>query len=161
MRNRLFYGVRIDYCQDNTFYCAPDDSFSGRGWNIPFEHDESVRSLSLMRIALRNPGHGAGIQSAAIQRDGRSPPTIVGIHDGLHIPILIVLDSGRDHAQTLGFAVEALVVDENRTESIDGPQGAIPMMDSLCSCMGKATAIAVAWSSVRIPYKDCPSFRQR
>lgn len=90
-----------------------------------------------------------------------SSPTIIHIHDCLDIPILIVLNSGRDHTKNLRIAVEALVVDENRTEFIDGPQGAIPMVDSLCSCMGKATAIAVAWSSVRIPYKDCPRFHQR
>ena len=37
--------VRIDYRQDCTFYCSPDNSFSGRGWNSLFEYDESVRSL--------------------------------------------------------------------------------------------------------------------
>ena len=50
-----FKGVRIDYRQDDTFYCVPDDSFYGRGWKTLFEHDESIRSLPLMRIALRNP----------------------------------------------------------------------------------------------------------
>jgi len=39
--------VRIDYCQDATFYCFPDDSFSGEDWKSSFEYDESVRSLPL------------------------------------------------------------------------------------------------------------------
>jgi len=47
--------MRIDYRQDDTFYCVPDDSFSARDWKTLFEYDESVRSISLMRIALLNP----------------------------------------------------------------------------------------------------------
>ena len=38
--------VRIDYRQDCTFYCSPNNSFSGRGWKTLFEYDESVWSLS-------------------------------------------------------------------------------------------------------------------
>jgi len=37
--------LKIDYRQDDTFYCSPDDSFSDDGWNIPFEHDDSIRIL--------------------------------------------------------------------------------------------------------------------
>ena len=44
--------LKIDYRQDGTFYCAPDDSFSDEVRKTLFEYDESVRSLFLMRIAL-------------------------------------------------------------------------------------------------------------
>ena len=47
--------MRIDYRQDANYKCSPDDNFYGRGRKTLFEYDESVRSLSLMRIALRNP----------------------------------------------------------------------------------------------------------
>ena len=38
-------GVRIDYCQEHSKMCRPDDSFSDEGWKTLFEYDESVRSL--------------------------------------------------------------------------------------------------------------------
>jgi len=50
-------GLRIDYRQEATYKCSPDDSFSGKGWKTLFEYDESVRSFFLMRIALLNPVH--------------------------------------------------------------------------------------------------------
>ena len=52
------------------------------------------RALQGVRIALSNPGHGVGIQGATIQKNDRSPPTIVGIHDGFDIPILDVVLNG-------------------------------------------------------------------
>ena len=62
-------GVRIDYRQDGTFYYVHDDSFYGRGWNIPFEYDESVRNPNLYenqsgRAPNRNYGNSFQNQSA-------------------------------------------------------------------------------------------------
>lgn len=50
-----FSGVRIDYRQDDTFYCSPDDSFPVEAGISRLSMTSLYEAIILMRIALLNP----------------------------------------------------------------------------------------------------------
>jgi len=98
--------VRIDYRQDDTYKCAPDDSFSDEGWKTSFEYDESIRSLfphddrpvndgiRASRITLIGvDGQNAGVQptSMAMQIAREAGLDLVQVSGG-NVPVVRMMD---------------------------------------------------------------------